>query len=239
MSEPLIDVTGVRLRRRREARRRRLKRLGVLAAVVAVLGGLGWLVLASPVLAVATVEVQGTKLLATEEVAGAAAVPLGVPLARLDEAAIVQRVAELPAVAGARLERRWPTTVRLVVTEREVRLVLARDGGYDWVDSTGVVFHHSPARPPGTVLAKAADDDPELLARIVAVVNALPVQVRDLAATVTADTLDSITVQLADGRAVVWGSAEASDLKAQVVVPLLAVKAKVYDVSSPSHPTTR
>ena len=36
-----------------------------------------------------------------------------------------------------------------------------------------------------------------------------------------------------------WGSAEQSVLKSEVVVPLLALDARVYDVSAPTHPTTR
>ena len=45
---------------------------------------------------------------------------------------------------------------------------------------------------------------------------------------------------LKDGRTVVWGSAEESDTKAEVLATLLAtVQAQTYDVSVPSKPTTR
>ena len=40
-----------------------------------------------------------------------------------------------------------------------------------------------------------------------------------------------------DNARVVWGSADQSALKAQVIVPLLQQKGTVYDVSAPSNPT--
>ena len=43
---------------------------------------------------------------------------------------------------------------------------------------------------------------------------------------------------LRDGRQVVWGSAEDSAAKAEVLVALLKEPAKRYDVSVPGQPTT-
>jgi cell division protein FtsQ len=52
-------------------------------------------------------------------------------------------------------------------------------------------------------------------------------------------TVDQISLVLKDGRKVVWGSADQSDTKADVLATLLAgVQAQVYDVSVPSKPTT-
>jgi cell division protein FtsQ len=36
-----------------------------------------------------------------------------------------------------------------------------------------------------------------------------------------------------------WGSAEASERKAEVLTALMRLRAKVYDVSAPEAPTTR
>jgi cell division protein FtsQ len=45
---------------------------------------------------------------------------------------------------------------------------------------------------------------------------------------------------LRDGRQVLWGSAEQSELKARVLPELLAAqRAQVYDVSVPESPITR
>jgi cell division protein FtsQ len=56
---------------------------------------------------------------------------------------------------------------------------------------------------------------------------------------VRAQSMDSITLTLADGRSVRWGSADESQRKVQVLAILLKQKASVYDVSVPEQPTTR
>lgn len=239
MSEPLVDVTGRRLRRQREARLRLLRRVGVVIAVLALIGGVVWVFHGSTLLVVRTVSVTGNRLVPADQVVAAAAVPEGTPLVRLDVEGTAARVGELPAVGRATVERTWPSTVTIRVTERDVRLVVAREGAYDWVDEAGVVFHRTLERPEGAMLAEAALDDASVLAGMVAVAHALPAKVRERAGSITAETADSITVRLTDGSQVVWGSSESSDLKAQVVATLLEVKAGVYDVSSPTHPTTR
>ena len=44
---------------------------------------------------------------------------------------------------------------------------------------------------------------------------------------------------LEDGKRVVWGSADSSELKANVLVALLSQPGRTYDVSSPDLPTIR
>lgn len=239
MTVPLIDVTGHRQRRQREMRRRRLRRLGVVAALLALVGGLVWVVYGSPLLVVRDVAVVGNQLAAPELVVAVAEVPPDVPLALVDISAVADRVVQLQVVERAVVDRSWPSTITIRVTERQVRLAVVRTSGYDWVDVHGVVFHQTPGQPEGTMLAEVEGADHELLARIVTVADALPGKVRERARVITAETGDSIVVELSDGSRVVWGSAEESDLKAQVVAALMDVKAGVYDVSSPTHPTTR
>lgn len=239
MTPPLVDVTGRRQLRRREARLRLARRLGVVAALLALVGGALWVLYGSTLLVARSVRVTGNSLVSVEEVLAAASVPLGTPLVGLDAEGIATRVGEVPAVQRAAVERVWPSTVAIAVTERQVRLVVAREGGFDWVDAEGVSFHHTGTQPNGTMVAEASQDEPRLLAAMVSVANALPPKVRDRATSMSARTEDSIVVQLSDGARVMWGSSESSPLKAEVIAPLLDVKAVVYDVSSPTHPTTR
>ena len=239
MTEPLVDVTGRRRQRERAKRLRLLRRVAAVLGVLAVIGGLVWVVVASPVFTVQSVRVTRTSIVAEAQVLDAAAIPLGTPLGRIDDQGARDRVAALPAVERVRVDRVWPNAVAISVTERTVRLVVAREGGFDWVDAAGVTFHATPERPEGVLLGSAASGEPRLLAALVKVANALPPAVRSQATMITADSLDSITITLAQESRVIWGSSEDSDLKAAVIGPLLSVKASVYDVSSPSHPTTR
>lgn len=239
MSEPLVDVTGHRRRRVRARRAQVAGRVAAVAGALALIGFVVWLLYGSALLVVQNVVVQGNQLVTTKQVVAEAAVPEGTPLVRVDERGITERVAALPAVEKVRVERAWPTTLKVTITERVVRLAVPRAGGFDWIDASGVVFHHTPGRPPNTVLAEAKPADEAVLAGIVTVAKALPAQVAPRVQAITASSVDSIVVRLDDGSQIVWGSAESSDLKAQVVAALLEVKAGVYDVSSPTHPTTR
>ncbi len=239
MNEPLIDVTGHRQRRRREIRRRRLRRVGVVAGILAVVAGVAWLVWWSPFLAVQEVRVEGNQIVTAEAVVSAAAVPENRPLARIDTTGTAARVGVLPPVARADVERTWPNTITIKITERTVRLAVPNGPAFDWVDAAGVVFNTTPTRPDGVMLGEGANNDPKILAGVVKVVNALPPKLAEQARRISASSVDSITVHLADGSRVVWGSAEDSDLKAQVISVLIDTKATVYDVSSPTHPTTR
>lgn len=240
MTEPLVDVTGARRRRARARLRRRLGLAGVALGVLAVVAGLLWVVYASPLLAAQQVEVEGASVIPTDEVVAAAAVPLGTPLAAIDTTAIQDRVREhLPAIAEVKASRVWPSTIRLEVTEWAPKIVLELPGAWVWVSGDGQSFHTTAERPEGVMVARGNLADENVLTTLAAVADALPPQVRAEADHIDAATVDSVTITLKDKRRIVWGSAEDADLKASVLVPLLSVGAKEYDVSAPTHPTTR
>lgn len=240
MTEPLVDVTGRRRARARLARRRRLKWAAIGIGVALVLGGLAWLIWGSPWLLAKDVEVRGNELVSVEQVTDAAQTPLGTPLAAVDTGAIERRVTDaLPAAAAVKASRAWPGTVVIEITERRAAAAVPLGREYLWVAADGVVFHRSSAPPEGVLVAEGAITDEGTIAALAKVAATLPPQVRERAKAISAGSRDSITIPLTDGRRVIWGSAEDSELKAQVVVPLLKVKAREYDVSAPTHPTTR
>ena len=55
----------------------------------------------------------------------------------------------------------------------------------------------------------------------------------------TARFFDGLLRHFGDGREVLWGSAEESEQKAQVLALLLEEKGRVFDVSVPGSPTAR
>lgn len=239
MSRPLVDVMGVRRRRARALLKRRLTVLAVVLAVGGLMGGLVWLFYGSEVFTATTLKVSGTSLLTTEEVAATAAVPLGVPLASVDTAAAAERVRSIPEVAGVRASRAFPHTVTIAVTERQPLLATKVGTRFVWLDAQGVGFHRAAEVPPGVLPAELNVADERVTAAAAGVVTHLPPAVRGQAARLSASSVDSVVVHLADGRRVVWGSVDESDLKARVLTALMSVDAKTYDVSAPSHPTTR
>ena len=239
VTEPLVDVTGARKRRAQARLRRRKTVVGVLLGVLVLFGGGAWLMGYSSVFSVDKVTISGLATLTYDEVVATAALPLGGPLARVDTGEVASRVATLPAVASVTVTQQFPHTVAIVITERTPLLVLVRGSQVTWVDEHGVSFHTGKDRPDGVLQAKEGSGDQELLSAYAAVARTLPAVVREQTSAIKGSTLDSIALELTDGRTVVWGSPEDSELKGQVLVPLLSVKARVYDVSAPTNPTTR
>ncbi len=234
---------GPRLRARaadnRLARRRRLFRrasLGSLALAPVLL--LAWLLLASPLLSVRTVEVTGADRVTPAAVQTAAGVRDGVPLARVDAAAVRARVLTLTTVAGVRVVRAWPGTLRLQVTERTAVAAQQRgDGSWTSVDSTGVRFAPTPTAPEGLPqlqLPDAADARAPLQ-----VLAELPPGLLTQVAAVQMPAPSSVVLVLRDGRSVVWGPPGQSARKAAVVGALLPRPGRTIDVTTPDVAVVR
>lgn len=242
----LADARPALALRSRRRRRRRVRAALVLVLLLAVAGGLTWLVGWSSVLAVTRVEVEGTSVLDADQVVGTAAAPLGRPLARVDTGAIESRVAALAPVREVRVERAWPSTVRIEVEERTAVLATRTAGGHQLVDAAGVAFTTVDRVPEGVLPAAlrggggmAAEERTELMVDLATVTTALSPRLREQVESVSTDSADTVELALTDDRVLTWGSAEDSDLKAEVALVLLKQEASSYDVSVPSHPTTR
>ncbi|MGH3472759.1 MAG: cell division protein FtsQ/DivIB [Nocardioidaceae bacterium] len=231
--------------RQRFARRRWHGRLlgirtAVISLVLAVVLAFGaWVVLFSSWLAVDAVVVSGEQTLSKQAVVSAAAVPMGTPLARVNLDDISTRVARLPAVASVSVHRSWPNTIDIHITERRPVANIHRQGAWWELDRTGVIFRKIPARANGLpVIELHSQVDPETLAATAAVVTALPANLLNQVRRIKAHSMDSIRLQLNDGRVVVWGSSAESPMKVRVLAALLQRKAHLYDVSVPTNPTT-
>lgn len=237
---------ALRLARRRFARRQWARRwlawrivLSIVLLASAV-GGLVWLVFFSTALAVQGVQVAGTEVLDQQEVRSVAAVPRGAPLATVDLDSIAGRVSRLAPVRDVDVSRAWPDQVRIEVTEREAVAVVERDGIVQGVDATGVRFRRYPTRPDGLPLLRTGPGTPaDALAESTRVVESLPGDIAAMVDYVEVGSVDTITLRLRDGRGVLWGSAEQSSSKADVLAVLLDQEASSYDVSVPGQPVVR
>lgn len=218
------------------------RRLTVVAVLLAVLAGAAGVVVGyTGVLGVRTVAVTGVQTLSADQVRAAAAIRPGEPLARVDTAAVADRVRTIPGVARVAVTRSWPATLRIAVTER-FGVAVAVVAGAPWlVDATGVRFQQVSAAPAGLprlAVPDAGPADPATTAALTALA-ALGPAAREQLQVVTAPTPDSVTLTLRGGRTVLWGGAAQSPAKAQVLAALLARPGTVYDVSTPSVVTVR
>lgn len=208
----------------------------VVAAVVA-LGVVGWF---GPVLTVRSVAVQGEVVVTEQQVLGALDVPTGTRLAGLDLAAAAARVAALPRVSSARVDRALPSSVTVTVVERTAVAWAAVAGGQHLVDATGVDFavEVPAAGVPELAVATPGPADPSTLAAL-GVLTSLPDPVRALVAEVGATSPAAVQLTLAGGRTVVWGGVDDGARKAAVLSAVLTRPGTTYDVSSPDLPTVR
>lgn len=215
------------------------RRVVALLVLIGLMVGAVWLFYFSDVLAVKDVEVHGTRTLASEEVREVAGVPSGQPLARVDLEAIRARVAALAVVRDAEVTRTWPDRVRIDIEERVAIAVVDIGGRTRGMDSEGVVFRDYPEPPPGMPkVSTSTDTGSDALREAALVVEALPAEISRRVDHVEVATIDQISLVLRDGKSVVWGSAEDSDEKAEVLAGLLQQPARTYDVSVPGQPTT-
>ncbi|HEX2072876.1 MAG TPA: FtsQ-type POTRA domain-containing protein [Geodermatophilus sp.] len=223
-------------------RRRRLVVRAALAGTLLIMAA--WVLWVSPLLAVQTVRVDGAGSLTADEVREAAGVPEGTPLLRVDVDAAETRVARLPQVSSVEVTRGWPRSVVITVVERVPVAVVEEAGTRTLVDAEGVLFDTVTGEVPAGVVALEVDDpgpdDPATRAALRALV-ALPDPVRVQVATATATSDEEVTLTLADGTTVVWGGAEESPRKAEVLGALLdqlgagaLEPAETIDVSAPS-----
>lgn len=202
-------------------------------------GTLGYVCYLSPVLGVRTVEVEGARTVPTKQVIDVARVPVGDPMLRVDTSAIAGRVATIPKVAAAEVERSWPSTMVIKVTERTPATILRAPDGIRLVDSSGFPYATVPVPPSGLpelVVEKANPTDPATQAAM-HVLSALPVKLRAEVLTVTAQSPNDVRLALSAGREIRWGDAEQLDRKVAVVQALLTQPGKVYNVASPESPT--
>jgi len=194
----------------------------------------------TPAMSARSVVVTGVGTVTQEEVLDVAAVRLGTPLLQIDTGEVADRVAGIRRVASARVQREYPSTVRITVVERIPIVVKDFPDGPHLYDRDGVDFATAPP-PPGLPYIDVADPgpaDPPTRAAL-EVMTALRPEVVAQVSRVAAPSVSSITLTLADGRTVVWGTTDRTDEKAEKLAALLTQPGRVYDVSSPDLPTVK
>lgn len=223
--------------------RRAVRGLKVLmwsALVSVVVVGLGLLLYFTPIMSARNIVVVGVGAVTQEEVVAAAAVQSGTPLLQVDTDAVAERVAAIRRVASARVQRQYPSTLRVTVIERVPVVVKDFPDGPHLFDKDGVDFATAP--PPAGVPYLDADnpgpsDAPTKAA--LQVMTALRPEVAGQVGRVAAPSVAAITLTLTDGRVVVWGTTDRTEEKALKLGALLTQPGQTYDVSSPDLPTVK
>lgn len=224
----------------RHLRRRRAAWLTGLGAVLAlaIFVAVGTF---SPLMALTTIQVEGTNRLLATDVSAALSGQIGTPLPLVDLGEVKTDLSQFSLIQSFSTESRPPNTLVVRIVERTPIGAIAGPNGFDLVDPAGVVIQTTPERPEGFPVVEAAG--PEGLAAAGSVVQALPADIRPQVDVVRAASTDDVSLVLVGGASVAWGSAEESALKAVVLSKLMAAAppgtVSVYDVSSPTSPVVR
>jgi cell division protein FtsQ len=218
-------------------------------AAVAIVAGVAWALLGSRLLVVRSVQVTGTgPQVSGAQVLAAARVPAGLPLIRLNTAAVAQRVGGIRQVQSAQVSRNWPSTVVISVRLRTPVFAVAARGGYALVDAYGVDVRDSARRPPrlpllqltaGTGGAAGLSSLRPVARAGAAVLRELPPGIARRVDVVSAPTPWEVSLQLANGAVIVWGDTSRSAEKARELALLMRTHARRYDVSAPGTAVTQ
>ena len=213
---------------RRFTRRSRRRRAAGFAAGAVVLALLAVLAVAvfSPILALRTIRVEGTKAVSASAVRASLDNELGTPLALLDDTTIAKDLSRFVLIRSYVTEIVPPNTLVVRVEERSAIGVIQDGDAYQQVDPAGVILATSqtPAGLPviqiGSTRARGAG-----FAAAVKVLLAMPQSVFSQVKTISATTVDNVSLTLKTGsHTVLWGSSAQSALKAQDLAAMLGIR---------------
>jgi len=233
-----------------EPKGKRIRRNIILAAciVAALVAGLLAAAVYSPVFAVKSVAVDGTKMLTPEQVQSALEPLHGKPLPQVNDDEVRQLLQPLVQVKDVTTEARPPSVLVVRIRERTPVALVKQAEAFQLVDVDGVQL--GTTQDPGSIQLPVIDGGAgvigkDLFKAITAVLAALPADVLAKLSDASAKSVDAVELKLVDGQTIVWGNAGERELKAKVLEALLKAPAdpknpvQVYDVSVPRHPVTR
>ena len=118
----------------------------VILTVISV--GLGLVLYFTSLMSVRNLDIEGLDAIPRDEVVAAVAVRTGTPLLQVDTDKVANRVATISRVASVRVQREYPSSLRVTVAERIPVAVKDMPDGTHLFDRDGVDFATAPP-PPG------------------------------------------------------------------------------------------
>ena len=210
----------------------------------AIVAAMAWALLGSQLLVVRSVQVAGGgRAVPAAQVLAAAHVARGTPLIRVNTGAIARQVERLRQVQSVQVSKDWPSTVVITVTPRTPVFAVRVAGGYALVDRFGVSIRDVASQPAGLPLlnvspAAALGGNPAVRAAAV-VLTELPPQIARKVRDVSATSSSDVSLTLANGSVVVWGSTAQAKQKAKELTVLMHRHARSYDVSGSGTAVTQ
>lgn len=222
-----------------------LRRLLLILLALAVVGGLVATAYFSQLLSARDVSVTGATNAPADRVAQVVEPLKGRPLLQITpgqrDAYAAQVLTVSPWIDRATVTVKYPSTLVVEVTEREVVAFARRPAGTVLVDAKGVPFikvGEPPILTPELDVDDPRSDDPATTASI-AVLKSLPPDLHGQVIEIGADSPANVRFVLRDKRVVYWGDESRADAKTAALRMVLTRPGKEFTVINPDMPTTR
>lgn len=228
---------------------------GLSLVALLVLGALlfrgGQAVLESPALRLKDFEVRGNGRVTTEELVGATGVEVGDHLLAVSTGEVSERLMQLPWIAGARVERILPSSLKLTVEEREPSMVVEAGQVSYLADSKGRILQEGTedllriSLPTGVAVTTGSDIDSVEFVHATRIFRSLPAAIRRRIVSIDAPSIDTIQLETTGGHLIYYGAGERLEEKNLAVQSLFdpapgpGERNRIIDVRVPSHPVTR
>lgn len=120
-----------------ETRRRNfMKNLLILVVILVAV----YLCAQSPLFRISALEVSGTQLVSEDEVLLLAEVPEDANIFRINLPLLSKSIRLHPLIKNVEIKRKFPSTLRIMITERAVWAVIPYQGSYLYIDEEGVLL---------------------------------------------------------------------------------------------------
>ncbi len=233
-----------------EARRRSIRPWAIAGGCAVLVAIVGAGLTSTPLFHAKTLTVQGERHLSERQVLRLAGVGEDTNVFRLDEASVRRRLLREPWIVDAKVSTALPSTLGIVVIERVPVAVAITEEGRLLVAADGVPLGVAPAStslPDVRLLAEPGEPAPafDAVAAGAEVAGAMTPELRSQVEAVAIALDGTLTLELANGVVVTYGTAEGADAKAQAIRAVLAYARDqgrdlvAIDVSAPAAPTAR
>lgn len=211
----------------------------VVVALAVIAGAVAWFV---PVLKVESIEFTGATRTDTELAQDLSGINTGDNFLRVDATAAARAIVDMPWVDTVTVNRKLPSTVEIILEEREPAVFVRRADGDHIIDSEGLpIIIGTP--PFGAIeVTGTREDDPDVLPAVIDIVNALndyDPALKETVASIHAPDRFDVLLRLKDGREIYWGSSENNHDKAVAMSTVIKREGQYWNISSPSMVTVR
>ena len=200
---------------------------------------LAWILGWSSLLTVRTIHVEGiaaSSALKGKQLIAESGIRVGEKMARAHVSTLSELKKKYPKIESITLKRSWPSTITIVVKEKDAIAAVYFNGAYQLYGEDGLPFANV-ATPPSDLPVIMGRETAGIKAAV-SIYRSLPADLASQIVTLTARSNDLIEFTIGKTR-ITWGSSDDSATKIKVLRVLLKTRAKKIDVSAPLSPTTR